>query len=435
MINKLNTFILTLTLLLTSDLFAQKLGLEDCLRMADTANVSIRNALLDIEINDKNRSAYLSARLPQLTFSGDYKYNAIIPGQVVPAAFFGGPPGTFATVQFGVPYTLSNSLQLTQILFNPQLEYGLAALKINEEIVGLQHKLTLQDVRYQVASTFFNLQAVKKQLIFVDGNIKNMDKLITNMEALVKQGMVIQTELDKLSISRLTLSNTAASLKATNDQLEALLKILIGMDPATKVELMADETVESSILVDASTISYPELDLISAQQKMNREEHKGNNMAYLPSVSLYAAYNYNYNMKPEDDFRTGIEGAFVGLRVDWKLFDGLEKMHKQHVNVLNSEKLSNQKELVTKQLELKASNAKRQIEVQTNALALAKEQLKLAQNIYDQASSKLSLGTISSNDLITADNGLQQAQTNLVSAYIQLRQAEVEYLRSIGNLK
>jgi len=108
MINKLNTFILTLTLLLTSDLFAQKLGLEDCLRMADTANVSIRNALLDIEINDKNRSAYLSARLPQLTFSGDYKYNAIIPGQVVPAAFFGGPPGTFATVQFGVPYTLSN---------------------------------------------------------------------------------------------------------------------------------------------------------------------------------------------------------------------------------------------------------------------------------------------------------------------------------------
>jgi len=435
MINKLNTFILTLTLLLTSDLFAQKLGLEDCLRMADTANVSIRNALLDIEINDKNRSAYLSARLPQLTFSGDYKYNAIIPGQVVPAAFFGGPPGTFATVQFGVPYTLSNSLQLTQILFNPQLEYGLAALKINEEIVGLQHKLTLQDVRYQVASTFFNLQAVKKQLIFVDGNIKNMDKLITNMEALIKQGMVIQTELDKLSISRLTLSNTASSLKATNDQLEALLKILLGMDPATKVELMADETVESSILVDASTISYPELDLISAQQKMNREEHKGNNMAYLPSVSLYAAYNYNYNMKPEDDFRTGIEGAFVGLRVDWKLFDGLEKMHKQHVNVLNSEKLSNQKELVTKQLELKASNAKRQIEVQTNALALAKEQLKLAQNIYDQASSKLSLGTISSNDLITADNGLQQAQTNLVSAYIQLRQAEVEYLRSIGNLK
>jgi len=101
---------------------------------------------------------------------------------------------------------------------------------------------------------------------------------------------------------------------------------------------------------------------------------------------------------------------------------------------MNAEKLSNQKELLTMRLELKAANAKRQIEVQTNSLTLAKQQLKLAQNIYDQTASKFTMGTISSNDMITADNGLQQAQTNVVAAYIQLRQAEVEYLRSIGNM-
>lgn len=428
-------FILSLLLTKALSSQAQRLDLESCLKMADTANTTIRNAQLDIEINGKNRSAYLSARLPQLTFSGDYKYNAIIPGQVVPAAFFGGPPGTFSTVQFGVPYNLSSTVQLTQILFNPQLEYGLAALRINSEIVDIQKNLATQDVKYQVASTFFNLQAIKKQLIYVDGNIKNMDKLVMNMESMVKQGLVIQTELDKLMISRLTLSNTATSLKATHDQLETLLKILIGLKPESKVELLADETVERSILVDNSAVAYPEIELLSAQQKMNAEEHKGNNMAYLPNLSLYAAYNYNYNMKPEDDFRKGIEGAFIGLRVDWKLFDGLEKVHKQKVNVMNAEKLANQKELLSMQLELKAANAKRQIEVQTNSLSLAKEQLKLAQNIYDQASAKLTLGTISSNDMITADNGLQQAQTNVVAAYIQLRQAEVEYLRAIGNMK
>jgi outer membrane protein TolC len=41
----------------------------------------------------------------------------------------------------------------------------------------------------------------------------------------------------------------------------------------------------------------------------------------------------------------------------------------------------------------------------------------------------------SSNDLILAENGLQQAQTNVVATYIQLRQAELEYLKSIGNIK
>ena len=430
-----NTLLYLLLVISSIQSKAQGLNLETCLRMADTANFTIRNAQLDIEINNRNRSAYLSARLPQLAYSGDYKYNAIIPGQVVPGAFFGGAPGTFTTVQFGVPYNLSNTVQLTQILFNPQVEYGLAALKINEEIVNVQQKLTSQDVKFQVATTFFNLQAVSKQLKFVQGNLTNMEKLISNMEALVGQGMVIQTEADKLKISKMTLFNTSESLKATKDQLETLLKILIGMDPAGKIDLTTDEMVEKSILVDNSAISLPELELIAAQQKMNLEEHKGNNMAYLPNFSFYAAYNYNYNMKPADNYRVGIEGAFVGLRVDWKLFDGLEKYHKQKANLLNAEKLANQNELATKQLELKIANAKRQIQVQTNALALSKEQLKLAQSVYDQSVAKLELGTISSNDLITADNGLQQAQTNVVASYIQLRIAEIEYLRSIGSIQ
>ena len=414
---------------------AQVLDLETCLKMADTANLSIRNSRLDVEINERQRSAYLSARLPKLTFTGDYKYNAIIPGQVVPAAFFGGPPGTYATVQFGVPYNLSNNLQLTQILYNPQVEYGLNALKINREIVAIQEQLTTLDAKYQVASTFFNLQAINKQLSFVGANIANMDKLIRNMEAMALQEMVVQTEVDKLTINKLTLVNTQESLKATKEQLETLLKILIGMDQNSPITIASDELVEKSILVDNTTISYPELDLISAQQKMNAEERKGTNMSYLPSLSAYASYNYNYNLKPEDDFRQGIEGAFIGLRLDWTLFDGLEKFHKQKSNALNAEKLANQKELAQQQLELKAANAKRQIQVQSGALDISKEQLELAQRVYKHTELKFEQGTVSSNDLITAENSLQQAQTNVVSAYIQLRQAELEYLRSIGSIK
>ncbi|MFN6014023.1 MAG: TolC family protein, partial [Flavobacteriales bacterium] len=314
---------------------SQILDLETCLKMADTANLSIRNSRLDIEINERQRSAYLSARLPKLTFTGDYKYNAIIPGQVVPAAFFGGPPGTYSTVQFGVPYNLSNNLQLAQILYNPQVEYGLNALKINREIVAIQEQLTTLDAKYQVASTFFNLQAINKQLSFVGANITNMEKLIRNMEAMALQEMVVQTEVDKLTINKLTLVNAQESLKANKDQLETLLKILIGFDKNAPITIASDELVEKSILVDNSSISYPELDLITAQQKMNDEERKGTNMSYLPSLSAYASYNYNYNLKPEDDFRQGIEGAFIGLRLDWTLFDGLEKFHKQKSNALN----------------------------------------------------------------------------------------------------
>jgi len=423
------------TFFIATSVFSQALDLETCLKMADTANTNIRNARLDIDMNAIQKKVYLASRLPKLTATGDYRYNAIIAGQVVPGQIFGGAPGTYSTVQFGVPYNLSNSIQLTQILYNPQLNYGFAALDINQKIVAAQERLMQQDIKQQVSSTYFNLQAIVKQLEFVDSNIANLTKLIANLQKSYELGLVIETEVDKLKISRLTLLNTKLSTEATRTQLSSLLKILIGVNSDGALSLVSDEMMENTILVDQNNINHPELELIAAQKEMNAEERKGTKMAYLPSLSFYASYNYAYNIKPKDDFRTGINSAFLGLHLDWTLFDGFEKYNKQKMNALNKDKLDNQEALLTKQLALLSETAKNQIDVQASSLETAKEQLGLANKVYAQTQAQFTAGTISSNELIQADNGLQQAQTNVVAAYIQLRQAELAYLRSIGSIK
>lgn len=414
---------------------AQELDLETCLRMADTANIEIVNARLDIAKNKKQINAYLSARLPKITATGDYKYNAIIPGQLVPAQFFGGAPGSYATVAFGVPYNLSNTIQLQQILYNPQVNYGINSLKIQQEVVEIQERITTRDTKHQVASTYFNLQALGKQLEFVDTNILNMERLIHNLEAMVKQEMVMQTEADKLKIQRLNLVNTKQTLEANQDQLERLLKILIGIPDEQEIKLASDELVRQSILVDNSEVSYPEVDLVKAQIKLNEEEHSGTNMSYLPSLSLYGSYNYTYNMKPSDNVRKGIESAFVGLRLDWTLFDGLEKMNKQKVNKINQMRLENQESYLKQQLDIQTSNARKQIDIQLNSLMISQEQLGLAQNVYRQSELQYAQGVINSNDLIQAENALQEAQTNVVLAYVKLRQAELDYLKATGKIQ
>jgi outer membrane protein len=423
------------TFFISTSVFSQALDLETCLKMADTANTNIRNARLDIDMNAIQKKVYLASRLPKLTATGDYRYNAIIAGQVVPGQIFGGAPGTYSTVQFGVPYNLSNSIQLTQILYNPQLNYGFAALDINQKIVAAQERLMQQDIKQQVSSTYFNLQAIVKQLEFVESNIANLTKLIANLQKSYELGLVIETEVDKLKISRLTLLNNKLSMEATRTQLSSLLKILIGVNSDGALSLVSDEMMEISILVDKNNINHPELELIQAQKEMNVEERKGTKMAYLPSVSFYANYNYTYNIKPKDDFRTGINSAFLGLHLDWTLFDGFEKYNKQKMNALNKDKLDNQEALLTKQLALLSETAKNQIDVQASSLETAKEQLGLANKVYVQTQAQFTAGIISSNELIQADNGLQQAQTNVVAAYIQLRQAELAYLRSIGSIK
>lgn len=418
-----------------SGVSAQVLDLETCLRMADTANLSIVNSRLDVAANKSQISSYLAARLPKVIFTGDYKYNAIIPGQLIPAEMFGGAPGTYTTVAFGVPYNLSNTVQLQQVLFNPQINYGINTLKIQQQLIEIQEKVTARDSKTEVANVFFNLQAVNKQIAFVDSNLLNIEKLIHNMEAMEKQQMVIKTEVDKLRINRLNSVNQKQTLQANKDQLEMMLKILIGIPEEQKITLASDDLVEKSILVDGATINYPELELISAQVRMNEEERKGTNMSYLPSLSFVAAYNYTYNTKPSDNVRAGIESAFLGLRLDWTLFDGLEKHHKQKVTKINHMKLENQEALLKQQLHMQTENAKKQIEIQVNSLGIAQEQLKLAENVYRQTELQYNEGTIDSNDLVNSSNSLQQAQTNVVLAYVKLRQAELEYLKNIGGIK
>jgi outer membrane protein len=428
-------FFVALCTLISTEITSQVYSLQQLLQIADTANPSVRNAKLDIEINGKQKNAYLAARFPKITATGDYRYNALIPGQVVPAAFFGGQPGTYSTVKFGVPYNLGNTIQLTQIIYNSQLDYGLAVLDINKKIVDLQYKLTQDEIKYQIASAYFNLQALNKQKSFIDSNIQNLDKLISNMNAMVKQGLLTPLEIDKLTLNKLSLENAIQNINSTKQQIEDALCILTGIPVQNRISILSDELIEKTILVDTTTIYRPQLDLLEAQKQMNLEENKGNKMAYLPNLSFYAAYNYTYNLKPEDNFRTGIESAFVGLRLDWTLFDGLEKHYKQKMNVINREKLENQEAYLKQQLEQSTLNARREIDNQSNALRLNKNQLELAQKVYRQTENLFKQGTISTNDLIQADNGVQQAQSNLINTYIKLRQAEIQYLKSIGNIK
>lgn len=429
-----NKLFFTLILLISSLSFAQQLDLETCLKMADSTNISIRNARLDIAMNKKQIDAYEAARLPKLNYAADYKYNAVIPGQVVPGAII-GKPGTFTTVQFGVPWVLSNTLQLNQVVYNPQVNYGIQALKINQEVVELQAGLTTQNIKYQVSQTFFNLQAVKKQIDFIVENTKNLDKLIHNMEALYEQKMVIQSEVDKLKITRLTLVNQEQTLRATKEKIENLLKILIGKDISEKIDVVVDSTVEKSILNNTTEGEQIELKLIQAQQRLNEEERKGTNMAYLPSLSFYAVYNYSQNIRPENDYSKGINGAFIGLKLDWTLFDGFEKYNKSKVNKMQKDKLANQLEASQNQIAMNIENAKKQVEIQKNSLLISQEQLKLAETVHDQVKASFEQGIISSNDLTKNETDLYQAQTNVIVAYLQLRQAELDLLKVTGNIK
>jgi outer membrane protein len=65
-------------------------------------NVQVKNALLDVKIQEQTNREVTGTALPQLSGSGSMTYNAKLPVSLVPAEFFGGPPGTFEKIAFGL---------------------------------------------------------------------------------------------------------------------------------------------------------------------------------------------------------------------------------------------------------------------------------------------------------------------------------------------
>ena len=430
-----NKLLFIAILLLSVSIKAQTLNLEQCLKMADTANVIIRNARVDVAMSASQIDAYQSALLPKLIYAGDYRYNAVIPGQLIPGQIAGGAPGTYVAVQFGVPVNISNTVQLNQVLYNPQLNAAIKTLKINQEVAEIQAGLTEQNVKYQLIQTYYNLQAVHKQLSFVQENIVNMDKMIANMKVMYEQKMVIATELDKLNITRLTLKNQEQTLISTKEKTENYLKLMIGKTINDKVEFQQEGAVQRSLLQDQKGVKALDIQLLQAQQRLNFVERKGIRMAYLPVLSMYGTYLYSYNYRPENKFGKGIDGAFVGLKLDWTLFDGFEKHHKSKVNLLQRGKIADQIDYSKKQLDVNIINVQKQVEIQTQSLQISQEQLILSEKVQKQAKFSFEQGVISSNDLLKSENDLYQAQTNVVVAFVQLRQAELELLKLTGNIK
>src|SRR6478736_738704 len=77
------------------------LSVQQAQEYAKKNNVQVKNAMLDVQIQEQTNRELTGTAYPQLKASGSMTYNAQLPVSLVPAEFFGGQPGTYQKVAFG----------------------------------------------------------------------------------------------------------------------------------------------------------------------------------------------------------------------------------------------------------------------------------------------------------------------------------------------
>src|SRR5690606_11045439 len=162
--------------------------LQECLQYAYEHQDSMKNARLDIESANYKVKETIGIGLPQIDATANIQDYLKVPRTLLPAEFFGGEPGTYMPVKFGVKYQSSAGISINQLLFNGSYLVGLKASKTYKELSQRNLSRTKIAATTAVTKAYYQVLVNGEQLQLLDANVKQLEQQVKETSALNQQG-------------------------------------------------------------------------------------------------------------------------------------------------------------------------------------------------------------------------------------------------------
>tara|TARA_Y100001949_G_C15975274_1_gene325759 strand:+ start:139 stop:1476 length:1338 start_codon:yes stop_codon:yes gene_type:complete len=429
-----------------TDLFSQdmELTLDQCIDLAIENNENLKNAKLEEKISKALSREYLSVGLPQINFDGGLKYNHDVPKSLIDISRFmpGVPEGTEQEVSFGQDYDGRVDLFINQMIFNGSYFVGLSAAK---ELVKLSKKLTRRneiDIVETVQKAYYTVLNTKKRIDLVNSNLDRLQNLLNEMKQLYENGFIEKLDVDRIQVA----FNNLKSEKIKADRLYKLsnevLNFQVGLPVGTEVKLIGNlsEDIVNQFQYNISDFDYSnriEYSILKTDKNLKFYDLKNNRSQYLPQV--YANYNYGYNTASSNYdlfFENDRWKSFgtLGLKVIIPIFDGFLKRSKINQSKFKIEQIENQMLFLERSINLQINQSIANYENTKESLKISKENLELAQNVYNSTEIKYREGVGSNLELIDSNNSLKTAQNQYYNSLYESIIASIDIKKTLGTL-
>ena len=429
-----------------TDLFSQdmELTLDQCIDLAIENNENLKNAKLEEKISKALSREYLSVGLPQINFDGGLKYNHDVPKSLIDISRFmpGVPEGTEQEVSFGQDYDGRVDLFINQMIFNGSYFVGLSAAK---ELVKLSKKLTRRneiDIIENVQKAYYTVLNTKKRIDLVNSNLERLQNLLNEMKQLYENGFIEKLDVDRIQVA----FNNLKSEKIKADRLYKLsnevLNFQVGLPVGTEVKLIGNlsEDIINQFQYNISDFDYSnriEYSILKTDKNLKFYDLKNNRTQYLPQV--YANYNYGYNTASSNYnlfFQNDRWKSFgtLGLKVIIPIFDGFLKRSKINQSKFKIEQIENQMLFLERSINLQINQSIANYENTKESLKISKENLELAQNVYNSTEIKYREGVGSNLELIDSNNSLKTAQNQYYNSLYESIIASIDIKKTLGTL-
>jgi len=416
----------------------QQVTLKDALTYALQNNARVRKSKLDIEGGRYKVEEVRAQALPQLTGTAGLTYNPIIGQQVVD---FGGQ---LQTLKFGQKWNSNAGVQLSQQIFNQQVFTGLQAARSSEEYYNLTSQLTEEQIIELVANNYYQVLVNRQQLNVIDTNIKNVkivEKVIANQ---FKNGLARKIDVDRINVNLTNLTTQRDQVINAITQLENQLKFSMGMPVSNQIELPFTELTEVSqlpVFTDSIDLANrTEVKLLDNQDKLLSLQRKAYVAEYYPTLSLSGNYTYSsqsngFDFLTSNSASIGFGASAIGVTLRVPIFNGFLTRSKIRQADVDIKKAKVDRMESTNSLNLAYENAKIQLRNNLNTIKAQRKNADLAQEIYRSTQNNYNNGLASLTDLLETENSLTEAQNSYTQALLNYKVAEIQLIKSNGNIK
>ena len=406
------------------------LSLDDARETAMEYNKSMKNADL---ARDKATFAVREAianGLPQVNAAADYS-NAL--GAKMSIRFSEDMPAS----EIEIKPQSSFNLNVNQLIFNGNYLVGIQIAKLYNKLADMGYEKSALEITTQVTDGYHLVLVSEELLALLNQNLTNLEGLYDKTSALVTFGIIEQTDLDQLTVQVNTLKNAVRSSERQLELATNMLRLQLGVSVDTELELT--ETVEQMITyaeegaqIDLTFKPEDQIDfrMLSQQELVSQKMVNMEKSSALPSLAGFYSYTYKI-LKPDFDVAPA---NILGLQLNIPIFAGglrSSKIKQARVDLETTRNdmslLSDQLKIQEKQLRFNYSNA---LETYNNQ----KDNVEVSRRVYSSLKLKYEQGVISGLDLITADNNYVKAETDYISAIMQMLQSSVQLQKLYGNL-
>lgn len=427
---------------LSGRLSGQEIKLITCIDSALANKGNILSVRIDIEIAKLQTSAAYRKYLPDLSLNYNYRYNPIIPTQIIPFGQFSQiPTDEKRPVKFGTDWAQNSGLNLYQPIIDFSIKNRVAESRINEKLKNTDVAAAERDLKLEVIKSFTNIWLREEQLRSSALDTLRTSKTKELILEKTKEGKALKTEINR---SILNHNNSLSDYIAVSSALtreKIYLSFLTGISLETLLVGNYDFSPFSEDLLklsnpDPMLDSIPSVKSLMLRAELLKQQQKSEKTKNTPTIGFEGFIGANQYTDTFNPFLADswYGSSYLGLSFRFPILSG--NSTKNRVSQLKMEEtgLKLQLEEETESVSNKSlmlTEEIRQIEYQAR---LSKQNILLYEENFSLNQERYAKGQINAYDLLTDEIEFQKEIARFNEKRAELVYKQIELINNSGSL-